>query len=441
MAASILAALLAQNQPTVDGNQALIVFGLQNDFVGPNPKVRLPMESGWFDHIKELVPKFREFAGDIIWVRSECDVDAVRNLDSDKVILDSSDTDTAVDKEPVEEKSPSKSKKKKKRNRMTQFLRDMKKRDADEAAQSNVGSDINDIYRNLGGGPPCVLPGSDGAAFSDDVQALIQPEDIVVVKHNYSAFKGTDLLVRLRMKIITELYLVGCMSNLSVFATAQEAASHGLILNVVEDCMGYRTLKRHEVAMKTMIEHMGAYETTSPAILAAFEGSLDEDGGVRIPPQQQDPRETDDLSAALSGLGLGSNTTEPDQSVTDLAEALASSSLNRRSLNSPQPKSASRPPTANPSNETQSPLSAKLLRSSKSTPDIRNRSNVRVRVRKRTEAEVPALPQLPEIPKGALHAKTLSREDEKTKMIQSILEAKEDKEKESTQRKKGEGTR
>ena len=454
MASSLLAALLAQNQPAVDGNQALIVFGLQNDFVGPNPRVPVPLESGWLERTKELIPKFRDFAGDIIFVRSEVDRDAVKDLDSDKVILDSSDTDTGPEKEQVVEadddgdKSPTKSKKKKKkkRNRMTQFLKELKKKDTADAPDPSAVKDIEDIYRNLGGAGqfPVVLPESDGAAFAGDIQALIQqPQDLVVLKRNFSAFKGTDLLVQLRMRIITELYLVGCMSNLSVFATAQEAASHGLILNIVEDCMGYRSQKRHDVAMKIMVEHMGAYRTTSAAMLRAFEESLMDTPGVQTPVRVEDSRDADELTAALSNMGLDARDLDArasqDLSVTELAESLAASNLNRRSLNSPPPKSASRPPTATASSEAQSPLSSMNLRSSKSTPDIRSKGNVRVRVRRRNEAELPNVPELPKL--GQLHAKTLSREDDKAKMIQAMLESKENKGAKNPSPKGGEGTR
>lgn len=453
MSSALVAALLANAQTNVDPNQALIVFGLQNDFIGPTPILPLPLESGWVERIKELIPTFRDYVGDVIFVRSEVDSDALRNLDKDKVIMDSSDTDTGtvekdsaeLEDEDEEDKSPSKKKKnkkkKKKRDVMAQFLKDLKRKDSAAIPADASRKEIEEIYQKLTNNGPAALPGSDGAAFRADIQALIKPEDMVLVKRNFSAFKGTDLLVQLRMRRITELFLVGCMTNLSVFATAQEAASHGMILNIVEDTMGYRTQKRHDTAMRTMIEHMGAHITTSSAIHAFIEESLNAESGVATPAAAIEVDDSDDISAALSKLGLNGSTHTPGQSrdlsVTELAEALASSSLNRRSINSPQQKSASRPPTSHGSSEAQSPLSSKNLRSSKSSPNIRG--NVRVRVRKRNEAELPHVPELPKT--AALHNKTLSREDEQSKMIQSILESRENKERNGSPRKHGEGTR
>lgn len=456
LAALLEAEMKAQNK-FVDGNQALIVFGLQNDFVGPNPRVPVPLESGWLDRIKELIPKFRHFAGDVIFVRSEVDPDALKDLDSSTVILDSSDTDGAADKEIAAEavlddddespkKDSKKKKKKKKRNRMTQFLKELKKKDAADAPHPSATNEIEDMYRQYGGTGafPCVVPESDGAAFSGDVQALIQqPQDIVVLKRNFSAFKGTNLIVQLRMRFITELYLVGCMSNLSVFATAQDAASHGLRLNIVMDCMGYRAQKRHDIAMGIMVEHMGAYVTSSSAILEAFENPLDDNPGVQTPDNVGDAAAADDLTAALSNLGLDGKASSPrtpqDRSMDELALSLAASSLNRRSLNSPQSQSNSRPPTADASNEAQSPLSSKNLRSSKSTPDIRNKGNVRIRMRRRNEAE---LPKVPELPKTANpQAKTAHTSSDKSQIFQSTLNSEENKEHASKSEKTKEGTR
>jgi nicotinamidase-related amidase len=391
------------------------------------------------------VPKFREFAGDIIFVRSEVSQEALKELDNDNVIMESDDTEP--EKENTREsskqqnRSPNKSKKKKTRSRVTQFLKDMGKKDS--ASITHVSSrPEEEVYRYPITSGPCCVPGSVGAAFRADVQALIQPEDTVIIKRNFSAFSGTNLLAQLRMKIITELYLVGCITNLSVFATAQEAASHGLILNIVEDCLGYRTQNRHDLAMKTMTEQMGAYTTTSSAILAAFEGPDGETDGAEASTNAKDANDLYGLSAELGQLGLEgkdrASVQSQDMSITELAESLAASSLSAGDSRSPQTsKSASLPPTTSPSTEPQSPLSARNLRTFNSTPDIRSRANVRVRMRKRNEAE---LPKVPEQPKAAIHAKTLSREDDKAKIIQSILETKGNQKEENIPQ-EGEGTR
>jgi nicotinamidase-related amidase len=457
MADSVLATLLAQSQPAIEGNQALMVFGLQNDFIGSDAKVPLPLESGWLESIKELIPKFRDFAGDIIFVRSEVNQEGFKELDKTQVILYSSDSDTVPEVENTGEsstkdkdKSLNKSKKKKrkkKRNKLTQFLNYMAKKDQPGIIIPDH-AEVRAIFRELAGNGPCCIPGTDGAAFRDDIEALIQPDDTVIIKSNFSAFSETNLLLLLRMKMITELFLVGCMTNVSIFATAQEAARHGLILNIVEDCLGFKTQKWHDVALKAMKDIMGAHTTTSSAIIAALEQHSDSNG-AETPQSVETTTATNDLAAALSQLGLESrgrsSQLSQNVSITELTESLAASSLsasNRRSLNSPpQPQSTtvSRPPTANASGEAHSPLSDRNLRTFRSSPDIRSRANMRVRVRKRNEAE---LPNVPELPKAATHAKTASQGgDAKKRMTQSTLEAKDNKEKENEPEKSGEGTR
>jgi nicotinamidase-related amidase len=453
MAQASLASLVVQHKQVVDGHQALLVFGLQNDVIGPDARVPLSLDSGWLERIKRLVPEFREKAGDIFFVRSEVSTEEFKELDNTKVILDSSDTDGAPENEnsaesPKDDTSPNKTKKKKRkgRNRVTQFLKDMGKKDQASITHVPTGQAVEDIFRNHGANGPCCVPKSVGAAFRSDIEALIEPNtDTVVVKRNFSAFSGTDLLVTLRMKIITDLYLVGCMTNLSIFATAQEAASHGLILNIVDDCLGYKTQKRHDIALKTMVEHMGAYRTTSSAMLAVFEGSGSEGKGTETRTSAEDSNDIHALSAAVGELDLEgkdrASLQSQDTSVTESAEPFAASGLsasNRASLNLPtRSKPTPHPPTTNSSAEPHSPSSSKHLRSFKSTPEIRNRGNVRVRVRKRNEAE---LPNVPGLPKAALHAKTLSREDDRAKMIQSMLDSQNNKEKENVPQ-NGEGTR
>lgn len=65
---------------------------------------------------------------------------------------------------------------------------------------------------------------------------MIEKEkDLQMIKTHYSAFSSTSLLLTLRTKLITELYICGCITNLSVYATAMDAARYGIRVTLVDD--------------------------------------------------------------------------------------------------------------------------------------------------------------------------------------------------------------
>src|SRR6266576_7209749 len=62
--------LLKEKQPQFQTHQALLVLGLQNDFLRPDGKLPVETPLGFVDRIKAFVPRFRDNAGDVIWVRT-----------------------------------------------------------------------------------------------------------------------------------------------------------------------------------------------------------------------------------------------------------------------------------------------------------------------------------------------------------------------------------
>lgn len=103
-----------------------------------------------------------------------------------------------------------------------------------------------------------------------EAAALQTPSDTHLVKTDYSAFKGTSLLSILRARFITEVYLVGCFTDLCVYHTAVDAAQYGIQINIVEDCLGFSSPYRHTKALNCMTEDLGAYITTSNTLLDRF---------------------------------------------------------------------------------------------------------------------------------------------------------------------------
>lgn len=56
---------------------------------------------------------------------------------------------------------------------------------------------------------PCFIKGSDGLDFAREFKPVVQPTDLQVTKSYYSTFRSTSLLLKLRSKLTTEIYVCG----------------------------------------------------------------------------------------------------------------------------------------------------------------------------------------------------------------------------------------
>lgn len=111
----------------------------------------------------------------------------------------------------------------------------------------------------------------------------------------------------LRMKLVTDVYLCGCLTNVSIYATAADAVQHGLGVTVIEDCLGYRSEEKHEDAMRQMADIMGVDGIDGDEII--------EEAGGRVPPDTQFPMFTGpgaggiDMQSLSLGMDNGSEWT------------------------------------------------------------------------------------------------------------------------------------
>ncbi|KAK8168035.1 hypothetical protein BKA80DRAFT_199522, partial [Phyllosticta citrichinensis] len=261
--------LLAQNQPSFQTHQALIVIGLQNDFCSPTGKLPVSKPDGLLHRIRKIIPAFRDHAGSIIWVRTEADPAQPApdgSDDADAVITSvpgkrsSGDDDdssglTEAELQPSDLPLP---RSRRSRRRPADLLRRVTERNREDEIEAPADPSLEEELFLANGSGIC-LAGGHGAAFADDIASEVRSSDIIVTKRWYSALRGTNLLLTLRTRLITELFVCGCISNISVYATAAEAARHGITIYLIDDCIGYRKLDRHQEAMKQMVEYMGAY--------------------------------------------------------------------------------------------------------------------------------------------------------------------------------------
>lgn len=270
---SLAAALLAQTSSNVQTRQALIVTGLQNDFINPTGKLPMHTDPGLVDRIRQLVPAFREH-GDVIWVWTEYQGNRTVNDPTGSgcmvIVPDPDDDGTSSSGERGSTSGTSSARS---MNSTVQRARQMA---AELDLISDDGSEPTEDPEEFLTETPlreaCCKPGTWGAKPIPEIEDLISPRDMHVTKTYYSAFRETSLLLQLRAKLITDLYFAGCNTNLSVYATATDVARYGLQINLIEDCLGCRQRNRHDEAVRKMVSCMGAEVTSARTLLGHLRG-------------------------------------------------------------------------------------------------------------------------------------------------------------------------
>jgi nicotinamidase-related amidase/alkylated DNA repair dioxygenase AlkB len=272
--------LVSQNQPHFQTHQALLVIGLQNDFLQPDGKLPVSTRSGFLERIHSLIPTFRQQSSNVIWIKTVYEADRLANDpatgEGDAVVVgglvegveSSTDDDDDLPRDLVP-RTQSRSAKHKQRaldllKRVSARRRTAPREEAQVAPEDDDDEELF-LRQSAKAGVAC-LPNSSGADFIEAIRPKIESSDTVVQTTNYSAFQGTSLLLILRARLVTELYICGCITNVSVLATVVDAARHGIRINVIGDCLGFRKQSRHDVALKRMVEFFDANIVTSSQV-------------------------------------------------------------------------------------------------------------------------------------------------------------------------------
>lgn len=82
-------------------------------------------------------------------------------------------------------------------------------------------------------------------------------DDMVIAKHRYSAFHGTDLDARLRKRGIRTLLLTGVGTGVCVEATARQGFELDYYNVILTDCCGAYTRNDHEQALQRLNARFG----------------------------------------------------------------------------------------------------------------------------------------------------------------------------------------
>lgn len=216
--------------PQLNTRKALIVVDPQNDFLCENGALPIRLPTDLTERIVQLVKDFRPF-GDVVWVRSEYDRPRLAN--SEQILI--ADVPAPGQRRAVP-----------------------RGRRPAENPQGQDPTTCAEAFLSGSRGAETVRKDTPGAQFHPSIEELVdQAKDITVVKSHYSAFKSQQLMQRLRMRFVTEIYLCGSLTNIGVHATAMDAASHGVDITIIDDCCGYRNPMRHSTALKQMRETTG----------------------------------------------------------------------------------------------------------------------------------------------------------------------------------------
>lgn len=269
-------AQLSQNVPTIETRKGLILTGLQRDFFSLTAKLPVSVDAGYFSRIADLVTRFRKH-GQVIWVRSEADPTTI--LQEHGLDLDESLTVTSCDvsSQLAVEHAPSRSRStsRKRKSPGADSTVEENKEAASISSANDTPSWTNEVDPELFlSGPSskkCCLKGSLGAEFADQVRHLLDPADVQLVKQCYSAFNSTSLLLTLRSNFITELFICGCLTNISVCATAVDAAKYGIKITMIDNCLAYRSRARHDAAMQRLSRYMISASVSSERALEMLE--------------------------------------------------------------------------------------------------------------------------------------------------------------------------
>ena len=99
----------------------------------------------------------------------------------------------------------------------------------------------------------------------DEFPEAPHPSDLIITKHQWGAFYGTELDLQLRRRGMTRIILGGISTNIGVESTARSAAEHGYELVMAEDLCSAGSAEMHEFSFKHILPRL-ARITTSEAI-------------------------------------------------------------------------------------------------------------------------------------------------------------------------------
>ena len=110
------------------------------------------------------------------------------------------------------------------------------------------------------------VPMPDGAVLVPELQATAQ--DILITKHQWGAFYGTDLDLQLRRRGIKTLLLGGIATNFGVESTARDAWERNFAVVFLEDAMTSITAEAHLFSVAHVFPRIGRVRSCAQVLQA-----------------------------------------------------------------------------------------------------------------------------------------------------------------------------
>ncbi|KAG5928580.1 hypothetical protein E4U42_000388 [Claviceps africana] len=229
--------------PQLNTRKALILVDFQNDFVESDGALPATDPEGFVNRTARLISGIRG-KGDVVWVQSQFDKPVPAYTEA--IIV----SDTTPATRYKDSRGPT----------MTPMNSDEPPDEEAFLSQAEAS---------------CAKIGSWGVKTIPAMQEVMHRRDTVITKSHYSGFNGTPLLRTLRAKMVMEVFICGSMANVGVYATALDAAGHGLSITIVEDCCGYRNEQRQLAAMRNLIELAGCEIASVEEVIENLQASSD----------------------------------------------------------------------------------------------------------------------------------------------------------------------
>jgi len=106
------------------------------------------------------------------------------------------------------------------------------------------------------------------SADFDVLVPQLEPDkaDLIITKHQWGAFYGTELDLQLRRRNIDTIILGGISTNIGVESTARDAYERGYNQVFVEDATSCLTAEAHEFTVSNIFPRMGRVRVTDDVL-------------------------------------------------------------------------------------------------------------------------------------------------------------------------------
>jgi nicotinamidase-related amidase len=129
--------------------------------------------------------------------------------------------------------------------------------------------DSMDVLNPQVDSPAQFKPGDFPADWTEIVPEIgPQPGDLLITKHQWGAFYGTELDLQLRRRAVRTIVLAGIATNIGVESTARDAYERGYHQVLVEDAMTSISAEAHEFAVKNIFPRLGNVRLTEEVLAA-----------------------------------------------------------------------------------------------------------------------------------------------------------------------------